>query len=79
MTGLAVVLSLTLAGVIVAILTVAIFIMERKMSHDDVFMSSNGNLNSYIAALTFESEKFEPSVYLPFNIQCCMLCSFTDI
>ena len=56
-TGLAVVLSLTLAGVIVAILTVVIFIIKRRMSHDNAFMSSNGNLNSCIAALTFDSEK----------------------
>ena len=34
MTGLAVLLSLTLAGVIVAILTVIIFIMKRRMSQN---------------------------------------------
>ena len=56
-TGLAVVLGLTLAGVIVAILAVAIFIMKRRMSQntDNAFIASNGNLNSYIAALTFDS------------------------
>ena len=43
-TGLAVGLSLTLAGVIVAILTVTIFIMKRRMSQntDDAFMPSTG-------------------------------------
>ena len=43
MTGLAVALSLTLAGVIVAILTVTIFIMKRRMSQntDNAFMPSN--------------------------------------
>ena len=44
MTGLAVVLSLTLAGVIVSVLTVAIFIMKRRMSQntDNALMPSNG-------------------------------------
>ena len=45
MTGLVVVLSLTLAGVIVAILTVVIFIMKRRISQntDAAFnMPSNG-------------------------------------
>ena len=47
MTGLAVVLSLTLAGVIVTILTVIIFIMKKKGTSQNTFMASNGNLNSY--------------------------------
>ena len=44
MTGLSVVLGLTLAGVIVAILTVTIIIMKRRMSQntDNAFMASNG-------------------------------------
>ena len=43
-TGLAVALSLTLAGVIVAILAVTIFIVKRRMSHntDNAFIPSNG-------------------------------------
>ena len=43
-TGLSVVLTLTLVGVIVAILTVTIFILKRRMSQntDNAFMPSNG-------------------------------------
>ena len=41
-TGLAVVLSLTLAGVIVAIVTVTIFIMKRKRISQNTDDESNG-------------------------------------
>ena len=67
-TGVAVVLSLTLAGVIVAILTVIIFIMKRRtLQNTDNAFTSNGIYSATISCIII--------VYLLFYTYCQCCCS----
>ena len=75
-TGLAVVMGLTLAGVTVAILTVTIFIMKRRRMSQNAFMSSKLMVYSqYIAIACYCIVHLNSIPFYNIYCQCCCALS----